>query len=181
MAIQQDQVREELRRWGVATANRYARQWDGPTAGDNVLASFKVKPGTKLERQPVGRDGTDRRRLMAQRACAGTKMRLGVLPMWSCDPIRASNDADRPHERGSSAVDHGIPDELRWVDRALAAMARTAPMRANVIREEFTGTGTQRMKARRLELVYAGRLSVRQYRLELEKGLQWLSGQRAAA
>lgn len=74
----------------------------------------------------------------------------------------------------------GVPDELRWIDRALAQLSRETPMRALILREEFCGVGTHRMKAARIEHQYGGTLTVRQYRYELQRALDWMRGRKAA-
>ena len=173
-----DMLIAELRRWGIATASRFAYQRDGRGTGDSVLSkTFQVPNGKKVERELVRRDGSDRRELMARRA--GVKG-LAILPMWACDPVRAANDADPPHEREPVHIDVGIPDDLSWIDRALSQMSRQHPVRALCIREEYTGQGTQRMKAARVERIYGGTLTVRQYRYELQRGLDWMRGSIAA-
>ena len=53
-------------------------------------------------------------------------------------------------------------------------------LRSMVLREEFTGTGTQRMKAGRVARAYGGELTLRQYRAELQRALDWMGGKRAA-
>lgn len=174
-----DEMINQLRRWGYATVNRFAANDDGPSAGDSVLAKTRdLAPGTRenFERQLIGRDGEARLRWMAAKADVKG---LAKLPAWSCDPIRSRNDADAPHER-HAVVDLGVPDDLRWIDRALASLERQFPVRAMVVREEFCGVGTHRMKAGRVARLYGGQLSVRQYRYELQRGLDWMRGRVAA-
>lgn len=173
-----DPLTEELRRWGHAQVNRFALS----RADRSVHVLDKVRDHAPLTRERaiqdlVGRDGTDRRRLMA--AGAGVKG-LRIAPLWAADPIRASNDADHPHDNPEIAVDVGVPDELRWIDRALASMERQYPMRALIIRTEFTVSASQAVKARMVAEKYGGTLSVRQYRYELAKALDWTRGRMAA-
>ncbi|HFF2842358.1 TPA: hypothetical protein ACGCEE_000071 [Stenotrophomonas maltophilia] len=90
-----DPLTEELRRWGHAQVNRFALS----RADRSVHVLDKVRDHAPLTRERaiqdlVGRDGTDRRRLMA--AGAGVKG-LRIVPLWAADPIRASSDADHPH------------------------------------------------------------------------------------
>lgn len=168
-----------LRAWGHATVNRFAVC----RADRSVHALDKARdlaPGTRERavRALVGRDGTDRRRAMAR--AAGIKQ-LTILPKWSCEPIRAANDADRPHDNPEIAHDQGIPDELRWLDSAIAQMQRQYPMRAMIVRTEFTVAAGQRAKARMVSEQYGGALSVWQYRAELERAMAWIVGARDAA
>ncbi len=103
-----------------------------------------------------------------------------MVPMWAADPIRASNDADHPHDNPEIAVDVGVPDELRWIDRALASMERQYPVRALIVRTEFTVPASQAVKARMVAEQYGGVLTLRQYRYELAKATDWLRGSIAA-
>ena len=105
---------------------------------------------------------------------------MHTLPTWAVSPVRASNDADRPHDNPEIAVDLGTPDELRWVDRALASMQRQFPLRALILRTEFTVSASQAVKARMVAEQYGGSLTLRQYRYELGKGIDWAKGRAAA-
>ena len=173
-----DPLTEELRRWGHAQVNRFALS----RADRSVHVLDKVRDHAPLTRERalqdlVGRDGADRRRLMA--AGAGVKG-LRIVPLWAADPIRASNDADHPHDNPEIAVDVGVPDELRWIDRALASMERQFPLRALIVRTEFTVSASQAVKARMVAEQYGGSLTVRQYRYELGKASHWFMGRVAA-
>lgn len=173
-----DPLTEELRRWGHAQANRFALS----RVDRSVHVLDKVRDHAPLTRERalqdlVGRDGAERRRLMA----AGSGVQgLRIVPLWAADPIRASNDADHPHDNPEIAVDVGVPDELRWIDRALASMERQYPLRALVLHTEFTVAASQAVKARMVAEKYGGTLSVWQYRRELQRGLDWLTGAQAA-
>lgn len=106
---------------------------------------------------------------------------MQMLPTWAVDPVRAANDADKPHDNAEIAVDMGTPDELRWVDRALASMARQYPMRAVILRTEFTVSAGQAVKARMVAEQYGGQLSIWQYRRELQRGIDFMGGRVAAS
>lgn len=143
----------------------------------------EMAPGTQERalRALVGRDGTDRRRLMA----AGipwekTGRRMDIVPTWACEPIRAANDADHPHERPEIAVDQGIPEDLMWVGDMVSQMGRQFPLRALVVTTEYTQSTSQRIKACMVADLYGGALSLRQYRMELDRALDWFSGRMAA-
>lgn len=173
-----DPLTEELRRWGHAQVNRFALSRADRSA--HVLERARdMAPKTpeRAMRDLVARDGTDRRRLMA--AGSGVKG-LRIVPLWAADPIRAANDADRPHDNPEIAVDVGVPDELRWIDRALASMERQHPLRALIVRTEFTVPASQAVKARMVAEQYGGSLTLRQYRYELAKALDWTRGRAAA-
>ncbi|MCO7469497.1 hypothetical protein NJG16_05440 [Stenotrophomonas maltophilia] len=195
-----DPLTEELRRWGHAQVNRFALSRGDRSIHvlDKVRDSAPMKKDLAV-RELAPRDGTARRRIMA--AGAGVKG-LNVVPMWAADPIRASNDAGHPHDNAEIAVDMGTPDDLRWVDRALAAMARSHLLRSIIIRVEFTSPSNAgpaaraRMACERFEAEMARVLGVdpkpkedgedpaltpRQYRYELLKALDYLRGMRLAA
>ncbi|MEX0180038.1 MULTISPECIES: hypothetical protein [unclassified Stenotrophomonas] len=173
-----DNLTAQLRAWGFAQANRFALTYADRST--HVLEKARdMAPGTRERalRDLVGRDGGSRRRFMAERSGV---QGLAMLPTWAVDPIRSSNDADKPHDNPEIAVDVGIPDELRWVERALASMMRQYPLRALIVHTEFTVSASQAVKARMVAEKYGGVLTVRQYRYELGRGLDSLRGAIAA-
>ncbi|WP_372382146.1 hypothetical protein ACCQ12_15295 [Xanthomonas sp. NCPPB 1068] len=179
MRRNEDPLLNELRRWGYAHANRYTLS--RADRSRHVLENAKDYAPKTVEQafcELVERDGRQRRRFMAERA--GLKG-LGEIPAWAVDPVRARNDADRPHDNPEVAVDIGIPDDLRWIDRALASMSRQFPLRVLVVRTEFTVAASQAVKARLVVEQYGGTISVWQYRRELQRGLDWLGGLAVAA
>ena len=173
-----DPLTEQLRRWGHAQVNRFALS----RADRSVHVLDKVRHHAPLTRERalqdlVGRDGESRRRFMAARSGV---QGMHILPTWAVDPIRAANDASNPQDLPEIAVDVGIPDELRWVDRALASMARQYPLRALIVRTEFTVSASQAVKARMVAEQYGGSLTLRQYRYELSRALDLVRGKAAA-
>ncbi|MEQ7866561.1 hypothetical protein ABQ137_08015 [Xanthomonas sp. WHRI 8393] len=178
MRRNEDPLLAELRRWGYAHANRYTLS--RADRSRHVLENAKDYAPKTVEQafcQLVERDGRQRRRFMAERAGLTA---LGEIPAWAVDPVRARNDADRPHDNPEVAVDIGIPDDLRWIDRALASMSRQFPLRVLVIRTEFTVAASQAVKTRMVAEQYGGDLTLRQYRYELAKALDWTRGRAAA-
>lgn len=180
--MQPDEVRAILREWGVATVNRYC-----VSRGDrsiHVLSQVRdMQPKSKEDavRPLIPRDGSDRRRLMA----AGIPWdkpgdRMDKVPMWAADPIRASNDAGRPHDNPEIAIDGGIPDHLMWVEREIASLRRQFPIRALVVTTEYTVSASQQVKAHMVREQYGGELTLRQYRAELEKSIDWFVYRMAA-
>lgn len=170
----EDPTVQALRAWGHAQATRYALS----RADRSVHVLDKARdfaPGTKERalRDLVGRDGISRRRFMGQR-CGVDAMH--ILPTWAVDPIRSTNDADRPHDNAEIAVDQGIPDNLRWVESALVAMERQNLLRAMVLRTEYTVSASQAVKARMVAEAYGGVFTLRQYRYELGKGIDLFRG-----
>ena len=138
-----------------------------------------MAPGTRERalRDLAGRDGSSRRRFIADRS--GVEG-MGMLSAWAVDPVRSTNDADKPHDNPEIAVDIGIPDGLRWVEQALTSMMRQHPLRALVLHAEFTVAASQAVKARMVAEKYGGSLTLRQYRYELGKALDWFRGRAAA-
>lgn len=173
-----DYLVQQLRAWGHAQANRFALTYADRST--HVLEKARdMAPGTreKALRDLVGRDGSSRRRFMAERSGIP---KMEVLPAWAVDPVRSTNDADKPHDNPEIAVDVGIPDELRWVEQALASMMRQHPLRALVLHTEYTVSASQAVKARMVAEKYGGALSVWQYRRELQRAVDWMGGRIAA-
>lgn len=176
--------RDAFRRWGAAQSARYDRQ----TTGDHVLSrarEFAPMTRERAEKRLRGRDGISRRLLMG--AAAGRTTLAGVVlpvPTWACDPVagKESREACGPiRGAGGDGAEHKpaswvdpLPDELRWVERGYAHLARINTMRARVFREEFSGTGTQTMKAGRIAAEYGGTFTVWQYRAELAKAIAFV-------
>lgn len=179
-----DELVSQLRRWGTAKMTRFAANDDGPSAGDHILhRNIDLAPRTiaRAKQRIVGRDGESRRRYMAMKASTET-LKMSIIPVWAVDPVPCPNDAGAPTSISASraSADISVPDELRWIDRAISQLSRQHPVRAMVLREEYCGTGTQRMKAGRVERQYGGQLTVRQYRYELQRALDWMRGRLAA-
>lgn len=123
-----DNLTAQLRAWGFAQANRFALTYADRST--HVLEQARdMAPGTRERalRDLVGRDGSSRRRFMADRS--GVEG-MGMLPAWAVDPVQSTNDAEKPHDNPEIAVDVGIPDELRWVEQGLASMMRQHPLPA---------------------------------------------------
>lgn len=173
-----DPLTEQLRRWGHAQVNRFALS----RADRSVHVLDKVRDHAPLTRERamqrlVGRDGESHRRFMAARSGV---QGMQLLPTWAVDSVRAANDADKPHDNAEIALDMGTPDELRWVDRALASMARQYALRSLIVRTEFTVSASQAVKARMIAEQYGGTLTLRHYRYELGRSLDLLRGKAAA-
>jgi hypothetical protein len=189
--VAEDELIDQMTRWGMAKNARRAANDDGPSMGDHILArqrdmALKTKKKREPEREICGRSGEARRRFMAAKISAdyepgtkGARLKMAIVPEWAVDPIRARDDGDRPHDRTPTLIDL-VPDELHWIDRALARLERDCRIRALILREEFCGVGTHRMKAARVQAEYGGELTVRQYRYELQRSLDWMRGRMAA-
>lgn len=178
---QHDALILELQRWAYHQAMRYrpyprsVAAVDEPAEPDEhpLARARQFAPGTRERAAKLlqGRDGRSRRMTV------GAAIGMEIVPTWSSDPIRCKESRGGGGS-GSSAVDHGIPPEYRWVDEALARLKRTAPVRAIVLRTEFTVNASQLTKARIAAEDYGGSLSKWQYRRELALGLAFMEGQR---
>jgi len=153
-----DYLVQQLRAWGHAQANRFALTYADRST--HVLEKARdMAPGARERalRDLVGRDGSSRRRFMADRS--GVEG-MGMLPAWAVDSVRSTSDAGKPHDNPEIAVDIGIPDGLRWVEQALTSMMRQHRLRALVLHTEFTVAASQAVRARMVAEKYGGTLSV---------------------
>lgn len=170
-----DELERLLRSWGDAqigrhdAANEDRREHDPGSHPISKARQFAPMTREKFQNQLVGRDGGDRRRLMAR---ASGVRGMKIIPMWACDPVSGK---ETRHMGPVASVDRGLPPELRLIDRALMDLYRANTMRGLVLRIEYTGFGRHVEKAG--EVARAMRipeLPVRKYRDELRMGREWL-------
>lgn len=178
-------IRDDLQRWASAKSWRQERAEAGPHALSRAR-EFAPMTRAKAQKRLMGRDGLSRRLLMGEAAGRvmrnprGEIVRVLPVPLWSCDPVptgqkfHGGGGSDAPITPQSAAWVDPTPDDLRWIDQALAQLGRVNHMRMLVVREEFMGTGSQRVKARRVAEEYDGLLSYDQYKRELRRGLDWI-------
>lgn len=180
--MQRDDMKKALRAWGHATVNRFAVCHADRTT-HQLAKAVEVAPGTRerAAKQLADRDGRGRRAIMAVAATHGARMRMQFVPKWACEPVRAANDADPPKDNPVIALDMGIPDELLWIEQALCQMERQHPLRALIVRTEYTLSFSQQVKARMVQEQYGGALTVWQYRAELDRAIAWIGGARDVA
>lgn len=182
-----DPMKAELQRWGFAQVNRHIRATPSRVREHPITKARDFAPMTRanVAKRLAARDGRSRRTFMANGMAPTGKngaQLLKIVPVWAVDAVPCNETRTAgPIREGSNggtraAVDIGTPDELKWIDRALARLARENKLRAMVVREEFCGVGTQRMKAAAVEREYGGKFNVRQYRHELARGLDYLRG-----
>lgn len=172
-----DELEQQLRAWGDATLGRHAANEDGPqsAAPHPIARAREAAPGKKqTEFVPVGRDGEERRRFMASRS--GVK-HLRILPLWAVSPISC---VETRAKGPSASVDQGIPENLRWLDRAMLELYRQNPLRGVCLRMEYCGAGGQRDKAAAVARALDCELTLRQYRDELRLAREWMKGKVAA-
>lgn len=171
-----EELLSELRRWGqFRTLAEETRQHVAPNPRAHVIErTRRFAPLTikKAKRKLMGRDGESRRRIVAK---AASVKGMTIVPMWSCDPIPCK-DTRGGGGGGSGGTQVLMPPELNWVDRALRDMAGESPVRAMIVRVEFTDTRPQKTRAMHAQKLYGGSLTFWQYRKELERALSWLIG-----
>jgi hypothetical protein len=177
--MQRDELKIAMKAWGDATVNRISIcHADRSTHQLARVAHDKPMPKKDADRKLIERSGYSRRVRMAKSVqIAGVR----CVPLWACDASPARNDADRPHDNPQIAVDMGIPDELLWIEHAVCQMDRQHPMRALIVRVEFTVALSQEIKARMVQEKYGGALTVWQYRAELDRAMAWIVGARDVA
>lgn len=174
-----DHLEKQLRSWGFAKVSRYDAVRDPEAAPDThpISRARQFAPMTreKAALTLVGR-ATERRRLMAKGlGICGVE----VVPADFVDPIRCvesriDGPIPRPHEAKQAAVDRGVPEDLRWIDRAIAELSRVSKIRALCLEVEFCEVGYHDRKAAIVADRYGGKFSVWQYRRELRYALDWL-------
>lgn len=165
-------VKLELQRWGEFQAERYSRpQASDDAPGSHPLArarEFAPETRERAARLLAGRDGRSRLSIMG--AAAGT----GISPQWASDPIPCTET--RTPGPPLAQFDRGIPADYRWIEKAIASLARTNPVRAAVLRFEFQVKVSQAVKARMVSEETGVGLSKWQYRRELALGMAYLEG-----
>lgn len=176
-----DPLAQQLRSWGFAKVNRHWRTQDAvhDPGSHPISRARQFAPMTREKAALIlaGR-AKERRELMAARTSTG-KLKLHILPEWAVDPIvctesRVAGPNPENVVLAVAAVDQGVPVNLRWIDRAVAQLARVSLIRAVCLEIEFCEVGTQERKARVAAERYGGKLSVWQYRRELRLALDWL-------
>lgn len=177
-----DPLTAQLRSWGFAQVNRYERRAanDCDAATDHPIArarEFAPMTPERAAKRLADRDGGDRRRMLA--ANSGVKG-LRIVQTWAVDPIPCTEDRQAGSNQAGAAVAQATPAHLEWIDRAVSRLARENLIRALCLRQEFCGVGTQSAKAATVAREYGGKLSVWQYRRELQRALDWLRGKQAA-
>jgi hypothetical protein len=161
----------ELQAWGFAKTyvdQRREEVRENPRA--HIIERLRRHaPGTlkRAQRVLIGRDGADRRRIMAEKASIRG---VRVLPMWACDPVRCTATRKGQWARPQD-VDLTMPPELAWVDVALSALGRQYPILELIVRTEFTHDGIQRERAMAAKRAYGGTLTYWQYRRRLDHAI----------
>ena len=162
----------DLQRWGEHQAARYSRDPERDDApGTHPLArarEFAPETRERAARLLAGRDGRSRRSIM------GDKAGTGISPQWASDPIPCTET--RTPGPPLAQFDRGIPSDYRWIEKAIASLSRSHPVRAAVLRYEFQVKVSQAVKARMVSEETGVGLSKWQYRRELALGMAYLEG-----
>lgn len=174
-----DPLEEQLRAWGHAQVGRHAANDDADTGpGSHPIArarEFAPMTRDKFARQVAGRDGRDRRRMMAGKS--GVKG-MRIVPMWACDPVAGKES--KLVAAPDAQIDRGIPPEVKWIDRAAIELYRQNTLRGLVLRMEYCGFGFQSDKAAAVSSAIGSTITLRQYREELRLAREWMRGRIAA-
>jgi hypothetical protein len=179
-----DDIEAQLRRWGlvkVCVKEVVEEAKENPRA-HIIERTRRFAPLTikKAAKKLVRRDGTDRRRILAQ--AAGVRG-MPVTPLWASDPINCAQTRKgqwaRPKDDPGPSIT--MPLELTWVDRALEALSKKSLVLGLVVRVEYTCGGTQQQRAMTARAQYGGELTYWQYRKQLARALALLEGFQMAA
>ena len=160
-----------LMEWGALSKYTEARR-DGASDFHVLQRARDFAPGTRerAAKRIVGRDGYDRRRMMAREldVCG-----VHVVPMDFVDPVPC-------HSRGggggisSSRARDSTPAHLRPVAAAALELYRVDTMRGLVLRQEYCGYGPQAEKAERVSVAIGSRIGLRIYREALAHARGWM-------
>lgn len=178
-----DELDDLLRQWGALS--KYTQEKKEGSNDFHALArSLDFAPGTRARAamRLVGRDGFDRRTLMATAANAGLAhgMTCGIriVPASFVDPIpctesrRAGGVSDRARD--------DTPEHLRPVALAARELYRIDTLRGLCLRLEYCGYGPQTEKAERVALAIGSPVGLRVYREALAHAKGWMHGRLAA-
>lgn len=161
----------ELQRWGMAQTYLTERREEvRENPRQHIIERtrrFAPKTRKLFNKKLVGRDGKDRRRIMAKSACIRG---VPVLPMWAADPIRCSSTRKGQWAKPQD-VDLAMPPELAWLDVAVTALGRQSPLLELIVRTEYTWDGNRMQRAQAAQRLYRGNLTLWQYRQQLDRAL----------
>lgn len=157
---------EELKLWGYATVGRYdnrPRREDGP-GSHPISRARQFAPGTRARAalKLAGRDGHDRRKLMAQGIPS-----MGKIPMWAADAIRCAET--RTHRSGKDE------EQASELDRALMDLYRVDQLQGLAVRLQYTTQGSALDRAKKASIALGREITKAQFRDALQRGKAWLS------
>lgn len=170
-----DELDTLLCEWGALS--KYTEQRKEGAGDFHALArALDFAPGTRARAaiRLVGRDGGDRRRLMARElgACG-----VRLVPQDYVDPVRGKEN--RGGGLGGAGRDT-TPAHLRPVQAAATELYRVDTLRGLVLRQEFCGYGCQSDKAVKVGQAIGAPVGLRVYREALAYAKGWMYARLAA-
>jgi hypothetical protein len=165
-----DELEDLLRQWGALSKYTEQRK-EGANDFHALARALDYAPGTRARAavRLVGRDGQDRRRLMARElATCGVRM----VPMDYVDPVRAS--ANHGGGGGSARAVNTTPMHLRPVQQAALDLYRIDTLRGLCLNFEYCGYGCQSDKAERVGVALGSPVGLRLYREGLAHAKGWM-------
>lgn len=166
-----DQLELLLTEWGALAKYEESKR-EGATDFHALQRARDYAPGTKERAMArlVGRDGRDRRKLMARDlgACG-----VRVVPMDYVDPVpgKTTHKAG-PRER----ISDSIPPRLRALHNAALELYRVDKLAGIVLRQEYCAYGSQGAKTYRAGEAVGRKIGLRVYRESLARAKGWMLG-----
>lgn len=166
-----------LREWG-GLSKYVEERGEKPTDFHALARALDYAPGTRARAaiRLAGRDGRDRRKLMARElvACG-----VRLVPQDYVDPVRGKENRGGGGGNGGRARDT-TPPHLKPVQEAALALYRIDTLRGLVLRQEYCGYGCQSEKADKVGLAIGSPVGLRVYRESLAHAKGWMHARLAA-
>jgi hypothetical protein len=166
-----NELEELLRQWGALSKYTEARK-EGASDFHALQRAREFAPGTRARAamRLVGRDGHDRRKLMARElgACG-----VRLVPMDYVDPVKGS-DSRKGGGVSSCPARDDTPPHLRPVAAAALHLYRVDTLKGLCLRQEYCGYGSQSDKADRVSLAMESPVGLRMYREALAHARGWM-------
>ena len=164
-----DDLEQLLEEWGALSKYEESRG-EGSTDFHVLQRARDFAPGTRARAavRLVGRDGAERRRLMAAglSACG-----VRIVPMDYVDPVAGTPTRKAgPRSRAESM----IPERLRAIHDAALELYRVDTLGGLVLRQEYCGYGSQHTKAERVSVAMGSPVGIRIYRESLARAKGWM-------
>jgi hypothetical protein len=170
--------------WGMLSKYLQNKPEGATTDFHALQRAREYAPGTRARAamRLVGRDGFDRRTMMAAAANAGLgegrTCGIHIVPASFVDPVPCSES--RRAGGVSGRARDATPPHLRPVEQAAKELYRLDTLRGLVLRQEYCGYGPQTEKAERVSVAIGSRIGLRVYRESLAHAKGWMQGRLAA-
>lgn len=161
--------------WGALSKYEESKR-EGATDFHALQRARDYAPGTKERAmaQLVGRDGRDRRKLMA-RDLGDCGVR--IVPMDYVDPVPGKTT----HKAGpSERIGDSIPPRLRAIHDSALELYRVDILSGLVLRQEYCAYGSQGTKTYRVGEAMGKKIGLRIYRESLARAKGWMLGRMVA-